>query len=339
MIEQSTLLRLAHDYANRKVKERPSLKAVVLVGSVARGEPPLGDAVDLDIILIDDFIPDPAGELVRLSDHVYVDAAFVRAADYADRKVLRAHPFSAPALNDAVILHDPRHYFDILQASIRASYNKPDNIYARARAAFAEAQNIVDRLGLWREDPPPGPPTFDLLADLRQALALAAHSVILLSGQPGDAIGPRKLMPRYEAAARQHRGELYPLFLAALGVSDVQPSAVESLLGDWLADYKEANRRGAADPLIHPARRGYYERGFRALIAEGHAVNTLWLVEQTWAACVRDHDPPPAAWDDYRQATGKGGGGECAERIRYAEQLVALADETLTAWAKQENVE
>ena len=339
MIEQATLLRLARDFANRKVKERPSLKAVVLAGSVARGEPPLGDAVDIDIILIDDFIPDPPYESVRLSDNVFVDAVFVRTVDYADRKALRAQHFTAPALNAALILHDPRHYFDILQASIRAPYNKPDNIYARARSAFSEAQRSVDRLSLWREDPSPALPSFDLLSDLRQALAFTAHSIILLSGQPGDAVGARKLMVRFEAAARRHQPELYPLSLAALGVSDVQSSTVESMLTDWLTLYKSANHRGVTDPLVHPAKRGYYERGFRALLAEGHAINILWLVEDTLAACVCDLDPLPESWLNYRQTTGKYSGVAFVERIRQAEQLVALADETLIAWAKKESVE
>ena len=148
MIEQATLLRLARDYADRKMKDRPTMRAVVLVGSVARGEPPLGDAVDLDVLLIDDYIPDPAYELVRLSENVLVDALFVRTADYADRKALRAQPFAAPAINDALILHDPRHYFDILQASVRAPYNKPDNLLARSRAAFEAARRSVDRFSL-----------------------------------------------------------------------------------------------------------------------------------------------------------------------------------------------
>src|SRR6185503_13878283 len=117
-------------------------------GSVARSEPPLGDAVDLDILLIDDSPPDPAYELTRLSEFVFVDANFLRTNELSDRKTLRGNHFLAPAINDALILHDPRHYFDILQASIRAPYNKPDNIYSRARAALAGAQQFVDRVGL-----------------------------------------------------------------------------------------------------------------------------------------------------------------------------------------------
>ncbi len=339
MIEQSTLLRLARDYAERKKKERPSLKAIVLIGSVARGEPPLGDAVDLDVLLIDDLLPDPPYEFVRLSENVLVEALFVRAADYADRRALRAHHFSAPALNDALILYDPRHYFDILQASIRAPYNKPDNIYARARSAFTGAQQVIDRFALWREDPPPAPPANDELKEFRQALYLAAQSLILLSGQPGDTVGPRKFMARFEAVARQHHPELYSLYLAALGVADLPSAYLDSLLPEWLALYKSAGQRGVVDPLIHPAKRGYYERGFRALSAEGHGINTLWLFEHTLAAAAQGLDPHPAAWLNLMQATGKAALPDFLERIRYAEQLVALTEETLTAWAKKESVE
>ena len=339
MIEQSILLRLARDYADRKMKERPTLKAVLLAGSVARGEPPLGDAVDLDIIVIDDSLPDPPYEFARLSENVLVDAVFLRPSDLSDRRAIRAQPFIAPALNDALILHDPRHYFDILQASIRAPYNKPDNLYARARAAFTEAQRALDRFTLWREDPPLAGPTIGEIDEFRHALYLAGQSLILLSGQPGDTVGPRKFMVRFEAVARRHHSDLYYLLLDSLGVAGSSPATVDSLIADWLALYKSANQRGATDPLIHPTRRGYYERGFRALIAEGHALNTIWLFEHTLAACVRDLDPGPDAWRTYLQITGKATPADFSERIRAAEQLISRMDETLTAWAKKENVE
>ena len=339
MLAQTTLLHLARDYAERKVKERPSLKAVVLTGSVARGEPALGEAADLDIILIDDFIPDPSHEIVRLSDNVFVDAVFVRAADYADRKSLRAHHFIAPALNEALSLHDPRHYFDILQAAIRAPYNRPDNIYARARSALATAQRSIDRFSQRREDAPLADPTLDDLEEYRQALYQAGQSIILLSGQPGDTVGARKFMARYEAAARRHNPELYPLFLAAFGVGNLTPASFDIYLPEWSTLYKIANGQGAVEPLIHPARRGYYERGFHALIAEGHALNTLWLFEHTLATCVRHLDPVPDIWLGYLYSAGKSTGAEFAERTHHAEQLVALTDTALTAWAKKENVE
>lgn len=339
MIEQTVLLRLAREYADRKMKERPTMKAVVLAGSVARGEPPLGDAVDLDVLLIDDFIPDPAYELVRLSENVLVDATFIRTADLSDRKALRAHPYLAPALNDALILHDPRHYFDILQASIRAPYNKPDNIYARARSALAPAQRIVDRFVLWREDLPEAGPTFEDLADLRQALYLIAQSVILLSGQPGDAVGIRKFMVRFEAASRQHDADLYPLFLSALGVANVPANLLEMLLPDWVNLYKTVSQQANADPLVHAFKRGYYERGFKALAAEGHALNTLWLFEQTLAACAKSVDSPPELWQNYKRLTTKMNLAGFLERTQGLENLASLADETLIRWAKRESVE
>ncbi|MBI3244452.1 MAG: hypothetical protein HYZ49_19405 [Chloroflexi bacterium] len=338
MLEQQTLLRLARDYATRKAAERPSLKAVLLTGSVARGEPALGDAVDLDILLIDDFIPDPPTETVRLSEFVFIDAAYARTADFADRKAARTHHLLAPALNDALPLHDPRHYFDLLQAAIRAPYNRPDHIYARARSAHNAALQSFASLTPFLEDSSPADVAINDLLNFHQALYLAALSPILLTGQP-EAVGGRKLMVRFEAAARRLNPELYSQFLAALGVADLDPNQIESFLADWLALYKAANQRGAAGPAIQPLKRGYYERGFRALIAEGHALNTLWLMEHTMAASVRDLKETPEPWLKFRQATGKASGGQFAERARQAETLLALTDETLIAWAKQEQIE
>jgi hypothetical protein len=339
MIEQNVLLRLAREFADRKIKANPTLRAIVLAGSVARAEPALGDAVDIDILLIDDVVPDPAYEVERLSENVFIDATYVRVAELADRKALRMHHYLAPALNDALILHDPRHYFDILQASVRAPYNKPDNIYARARAALTPAQRIIDRFTLWREDPPADGPSFNDLADLRQALYLIAQSIILLSGQPGDAVGPRKFMVRFEAASRRHDTNLYPLFLESLGIARLPPNVLDSFLPEWLALYKAANQRGSTHPVIHSYKRGYYERGFKALAAEAHTLNTLWLFEQTLAACAQAADPVPPVWQSYLNATGKADTAGFMERIRQVESLTALADATLNGFAKKENVE
>ncbi len=338
MIEQQTLLRLARDYATRKAAERSSLKAILLTGSVARGEPPLGDATDIDILLIDDFVPDPPAETTRLSEFVFIDVVYARTADFADRKAARIHHLAAPTLNDALPLYDPRHYFDLLQAAIRAPYNRPDHIYARARSAHTAALSAFNTLGPFLDEAPPADLSFEALRDFHQALYFAALAPILVTGKP-EAVGGRKLMVRFEAAARRLNPDLYSLFLAALGVADLAPGLIESFLADWLALYKAANQRGVPDPAIQPLKRGYYERGFRTLIAEGHALNTLWLMEHTLAASVRDLESPPDAWLKFRQATGKGDGAQFAARVRQADALLALTDEMLIAWAKQEQIE
>lgn len=340
MIEHSTLLKLARDYAARKASEQSSLKAIVLTGSVARGEPPLGDAVDLDILLISDYPPETAHEIVRLSDYVFVDATHIPTSDYADRKAIRTQHFVGSALNDALILYDPRHYFDILQAAIRAPYNRADHIYARARSAYDAAMQVFDHISQYREDPPPDPLSFDLLHDLRQTLYLAAHTLLpLVSQTQSQSVGARKLMVRFEAAARELNPNLYSQLLESLGVHDVDSKAVEGLLNEWVALYKAASQRGSGDPLIHPFKRGYYDRGFRALITEGHAINTLWLLEETLSACVCGLDPLPNAWFNFCRLTHKSNGAEFSERVRVAESFLSEIDQTLNRWADQESVE
>lgn len=340
MIEHSTLLKLARDYAARKANEQTLLKAIVLTGSVARGEPPLGDAIDLDILLISDYIPEVTHEIIRLSDYVFVDATHIPTSDYADRKAIRTHHFTGSAINDAVILYDPRHYFDILQAAIRAPYNRADHIYARARSAYNAALQVFDHITPYREDPPGEPLSFDLLHDLRQTLYFAAHTLLpLVSQTQSQSVGGRKLMVRFEAAARELNPNLYLQFLESLGVHDVEPKTVEGLLNEWAALYKAAAQRGSADLLIHPFKRGYYDRGFRALIAEGHAINTLWLLEETLSACARGLDPLPATWINFCRMTHKSNGAEFSERVRAAELFLSEIDQTLNQWADHESVE
>ena len=339
VIEHTTLLKLARDYAARKAIEQSSLKAIVLTGSVARGEPPLGDAVDLDILLISDYPPELPNEIIRLSDYVFVDAVHISTSVYTDRKAIRTHHFIGSALNDALILYDPRHYFDILQAAIRAPYNRADHIYARARSAYNAAMQVFDHISQYREDTPDSL-SFDLLHDLRQTLYLAAHTLLpLVSQTQSQSVGARKLMVRFEAAARELNPNLYPQFLESLGVQDVEAKAVEGLLPEWVALYKAAAQRGEGDLLIHPFKRGYYDRGFRALIAEGHAINILWLLEETFSACARRLDPLPEAWLKFCRLTHKSNGEEFSERVRAAESFLSEIDHTLNQWADQESVE
>ena len=339
MIEQSTLLKLARDYASRKSSEQPSLKAIVLTGSVARGEPPLGDAVDLDILLIADYLPEQTTEIIRLSDYVFVDAKYVATSAYVDRKAIRVHHFTSAALNDALILYDPRHYFDILQSSVRAPYNRADHIYERARSAYNAAMQSFDPFLIYREDPPEDV-TFDLISDLQSSLALAAHSLLpLVSQTQSSSTGIRKLMVRFEAAANELNPALYPQFLEALGAHDVEANAVEGLLNDWVALYKAASKSGSDDPLIHPLKRGYYDRGFRALISSGHAINSLGLLEATSCACARRLDPLPEAWSHLTRLLHKSTGAEFSERVQATESLLDHIDQTLIRWADREGLE
>lgn len=336
MIEQATLLKLARDFAARKAVEQSSLKAIVLTGSVARGEVALGDAVDLDLLLISDLLPEHSREILRLSDNVFIDATYVAASTYTDKKAVRIDHFLSSMLNDALILHDPRHYFDILQASVRAPYNRPDHIYARARAAYNAAMQRYDPLSFYREDPPEAV-TPELLTELRAALYLCAYTLLPLMNQ-SQASGPRKIMVRFEAAARELNAELYVLFLQALGVSEVGAPAIEGWVNDWAALYKAAAPK-VSDEFCHPLKRGYYDRGYRALIQAGHALNILWAFEETLSACGRGLATPPELWTTYLNATHKDTPQGFAERVRVLETLLNELDQTLIRWADREGLE
>lgn len=341
MIENATLLRLAREYASRKADSRRSIRAIALTGSVARGEPPLGDSTDLDILIVDDTLPYPAAELIRLSDQIFIDVTHFTTDDFADRKSVRNHHFTAPLINDSITLHDPRHYFDILQAAVRAPYYRADQIYVRAQSALAQARAQFDSILPVRDTPPESRTALDSIIALQRTLYLAATAVLLLANQPkGESAGGRKMMVRLEAAARQIRPDLYPYFISALGVDSLTPDHVRSLLPVWHDLYKAASQQSAPDPLIHPLKRGYYERGVNALIDGGHALNSLWLLEHTMAVCVQQvGDPDYPAWQTYCESSGKQPVSAFQNRIEQTQTLIEITDETLLAWARNENVE
>ena len=83
-IERATLLKIAKDAAQQRLTARPSLISAYLIGSVAANEPLLGDATDIDLVLIDSNPPPVAREVVRLTDQVALDIHHRGRADYAN---------------------------------------------------------------------------------------------------------------------------------------------------------------------------------------------------------------------------------------------------------------
>ena len=86
MIEREILLRAAREFSAQQRQDRTTCVASYLVGSVARDELPLGEAVDLDIVLVDEDPPDKYEECVRITDSVLIECRFSRPDDYDDKR-------------------------------------------------------------------------------------------------------------------------------------------------------------------------------------------------------------------------------------------------------------
>lgn len=332
-IERATLVKIARDAAAQRLAARHSLLSAYLTGSVAAGEPLLGEATDVDLVLIDAAPPPTAREVIRLTDQVVLDIHHRHRDEYANPKSLRVHPWLGPELAEPLFLLDQTHFFELAQSSARGQFHRAEYVAARARTFAAWARGEL-HVGLLPGAEPEAPVT---LANFCQALQYAANGVISLTGFPGAG---RRLVMKLEAAARKlGRPDLYASFMALLGGSELEQAAAEALLADWSAAYRAG--QVTTDELIHPARRTIYERGFRAQILADRAAEMLWLMLFTWNACraYLPADPLQAdRWVAFLGRLGLGTTDDFAERVRQTVDYVGLVNELAEAYAEQNGV-
>lgn len=273
-IERATLLKLARDTAAQYLSANPNLVAAYLTGSVAAGEPLLGEATDIDLVFICQQAPAVTRDVVRLTDQVALDIQYRAQSEYAAPKSLRVHPWRGPEMCEPVFLLDPRHVFELAQASARGQFHRPDFVAARARAFVEWARNAAHLINL-----PGAEPSAPLtLRDWTLAVLNAANAVISLTGFPA---ANRRLLFRLERAATTlQRPDLYADAVALCGGETFDQSAAAKWLPVWQAAY--ALTQTPAAELIHPARRTIYERGFEAQLQADRPTDMLWILLATW---------------------------------------------------------
>lgn len=329
-IERATLVKIARDTALKRMQARPSLLSAYLTGSVAAGEPMLGDATDIDLVLIDSLPPPAAREVVRLTDQVALDIHHRHRDEYANAKLLRGHPWRGPELAEPLFLHDPTHFFELAQASARGQFHRPENVATRARTFAAWARDAL-HVG---ELPGAEPEAPVALADLCQAALNAANAAITLTGFPA---GGRRLAMKLEAAARKlGRQDLYTAFIDLFGAPAVDEATATQFLADWSAAYRAGP--SAADELIHPARRTLYERGFHAMIQAGRPADALWLMVLTWNALMRNVPTGGGhadRWAAFLQRLGLAPAAAYAARVQQAVEYVDAVTALVEDWAER----
>ncbi len=279
-MEQATLLRLAADVARQQVKERSSILSAYLIGSVAAGERPLGEATDLDLVLIDGDPPTRRREILPLSDGLVADLHIHTREDYRNPKALRVDPWRGPEMCEPIFLYDPQHFFELAQASARGQFHRPDHVVARAHAFLELARRHLQVNDFGPETTPQSPVSVEGLC---LGLMCAANAVITLTGFPGA--GRRLLLRLETAAARLGRPALYDSFLAVLAPNGVTVTDAQNWVTEWTTTYRAAQSEDVH--LLHPARLPIYLRGFTAQIEADRAADLVWLLLFTWQSALR----------------------------------------------------
>ena len=246
-------------------------------------------------------------------------------------------------------LHDPHHFFDLVQAAVRSQIDKAENVYARARTTYRWAAESFEAIQHYRFQPVPRPLPCNVLMELQRVIEFGATTILLINYKQHAA---RRHLVTFEAVTRQiDRMDLYTLALQALGVDDLQHEEIDAIREDWAQLYSAANRYNPHPygdaKIVDPARRLYYLRGFETLAEAGHAHNAMLLLEQTLTTCVdqiekyaplEDVEIFREIYDAYLARTHKGNANDFEVRVKQTGDFLQQIDDLLINWAHSEGI-
>jgi hypothetical protein len=236
---------------------------------VVSGEPVLGGAADIDLVLIHDAAPAVEREIVPLSPDVHLDIAHHPRSLYTQPRRIRVDPWLGPAVYAPLPLHDREHLFEWAQAGSRGQYGRADHIRQRSMGFLASARQGRAELATAASWP----------ATYLSAVMAGGNAVAGLSGPP--ACGRRALLILEARLAQAGHGDLHTEVLRLLGAEQIEGRSAPDWVGAWARAYDEAARI-TADPLLSPHRRAYYLKGFQALLEEGATQALTPMLVRIW---------------------------------------------------------
>jgi hypothetical protein len=328
-IDRERLIALARRHVESQTAGDDVL-AGYLIGSVAHGEPVLGGAADIDVVLIHAEPPAVEREIVPLSEDVHLDIAHHARSRYAQPRQLRVDPWLGPAVYAPIPLYDREHLFEWAQAAARGQYLRPDHAGRRATALLEEARRRRVDLGTARRWP----------STYAAAVVGGANAVASLEGSP--ACGRRALLLLEARLTQAGYPEVFAHVLRLLGAEAVEGHTAAEWVAAWARAY-DACARLAGDPMLSPHRRAYYLKGFQAFLEDGAPHALLFPMIQTWDRVLStlevfdlapDHRP---AWESALTVLGL----EPAAADRRNHDLEAFLDQVeviLESWEKDHGV-
>jgi predicted nucleotidyltransferase len=318
------------ELARREAERRGALQDVLsayVIGSVASGSPLLGGTADIDLVLIHDGHPSRRREIVPLSPEVHLDITHHARAMYRRPRRLRTQPWLGPSICEPLFLYDPDHFFEWAQASARGQFHRADYVQARATAFLARARRHKAALD--------GSANGWFPCYLGSVLE-AANSAASFAGFPAAG---RRLSLTLEARLRTVAlDDLYAHFNFLLGADQLNHWQTPEMLSAWAQSF-DAAAELEARPDLHPVRRNYYLRGFRALMEDGHIEAVIWPLLSTWvrANTALRGCGQPIPKEDVWQATLeqlKLAPSHRSGREKALEQFIDRVEEYLGRWAE-----
>ncbi len=317
------LRRYAEKFVSQQTRDL-RLLAVYLSGSLLRGQPFLGGAADVDVVLIYNDAPSTEREVAPLPGEAHLDIRRHDRSRYEPARNLRTEPFLGPTLFRAEALYDPQHFLDFAQAAVRSRFRAPESAIARARTLTQAAREA------WF--------TFD--DDLTPA-AFAAYleAIFRAANAPATLLGytfsPRRLLLDFPPAA-QHWGypHLTGLLFQTLGAPQATADTLEAAIPPWEAALSAAAASSQPPVELASPRLPYYRRAVAAYLASSTPANALYPLLFTWTLAVQHADEAHLApWQQFVEALGL-----AAHRREALDAYLDAQEEALEAWARQRGV-
>jgi hypothetical protein len=273
-ITRETLIRIAKETAQKRALSDPGLVAAYLTGSLRSENPFLGNSTDIDIVLIHTGQPKVRREILPLTPGIHLDIVHNPRSEYEKPKELRIHPWLGPELYDPLPLYVNQHFFEFVQAGVRAEYNEPVNVLARARRNAEHARQIWSGLQLSQETGPA------LLLSYLKAVNHAANAIALLTGGP---LAERRFLLQFqERAGAAGAPGLAAGLLGLLGGAQVDAATLSEFLTGWEKAFVDAASRKHVHASIAAPRLAYYKLAFEAMLAGESPQSVLWPLIHTW---------------------------------------------------------
>lgn len=335
-VTKEALIKIAGETVERYRRKDRSIAAAYLCGSLLGEDYQLGGAADIDLVFIHSENPQTEREVIPLSEDIHLDIAHHPQDDYHNGKQIRLHPWLGPTLNTAMVLHDPRHLLDFIQASVRGQFDRADYVYERAQRQLGQARKIWSSYHPFGGNPEIGDPIQFVYSYVR-ALGLTANAVASLSGPP---LTERRLLLEYkhktEAAGKPG---LYPGMLGLLGWPNLHQADIQTLIEKWKEIYHQVP--GQTAPLrLHACRQSYYLSAFQAMLALQRTEAILWPMMRTIALAMNTQSGNPTLMDSCQALISRLGLGRDAlqDRLIALDAYLDMIEETLEDWAQANGV-
>ena len=301
-ITRSTLHKIAKDTVAQRVKTDHNVMAALLVGSALFEDPFVGHATDIDIVFVCFNEPDAARQIVKLTNEVSLDLYFVESTAFEPPRKLRTDPLLGYVMYDSLPLFETQHFFEYTQAIVRAGFDDPVNVLARARRHSIPARELWMELTIGGGSRP---------EDVLKYLKAVYHAANAIAGLNGPPLTDRRFLLEFEDRARIiGRPELHDALLNLLGAPSVAPADLSAMLPAWSTAYHAAGDE--VDLLIHPDRIAYHRNALEALLQGDKPLSALWLLVHTWGAAsasLLEYGPEYVAWKAFLERLGLVGDG------------------------------